>query len=330
MTVAPLTATVLADADESDAGIASADQQRRRPCRRADRRLADRRRRREHARRRHVRRQQRVRAAFHEVIVICAGLLAAAGVDRGASGSPIRGGRSRRSTVPAASSSGLRSPPPKAEARPRPFRRSDPRPSYRDASSTVTTAPTGVSSSSDSCRNASCARTCVTPRRTRVGVLVECVAADQARGPRPLQRKGERGGSNDRRRDRPRRSPPAPGPSRTTAQACRTPSGRTRARPRAGRGCARTSSQSRMNSPSAASQRAAAGVERRARRSPPARVRVGVEGRASGSAASPGHQPTATSSASIDVAHDEVVRRAARPARPRRGSPRGRTSPTRR
>ena len=61
MTVAPLTAAVLADADETRRRDRVRDQQRDRPCRRAGRRLGRRRRRREHARRRHLRRERRVR-----------------------------------------------------------------------------------------------------------------------------------------------------------------------------------------------------------------------------------------------------------------------------
>ena len=55
MTVAPLTATVLADADETRRRHRVRDQQRDRPRRRPDRHLRDRRRRRRLAHRRHVR-----------------------------------------------------------------------------------------------------------------------------------------------------------------------------------------------------------------------------------------------------------------------------------
>ena len=55
-------------------------QQRRRPGRRAGRRLARRCRRREHARRRHVRRHDESVRAFHQVVLVCAALVAAGGI----------------------------------------------------------------------------------------------------------------------------------------------------------------------------------------------------------------------------------------------------------
>ena len=80
MTVAPLTATVLADADETRRRHRVGRQQRRRPRRGTGRRPDRRGRRREHARRRHVRADDDSVDAFHRVVVICAVLVAAGGV----------------------------------------------------------------------------------------------------------------------------------------------------------------------------------------------------------------------------------------------------------
>ena len=83
LTVAPLTATVLADADENEAGIASA-------VNNAVARVAGllgvsarRRHRRGNARRRHVRPEQESVDAFHQVVLICTGLVAAGGIAGG-------------------------------------------------------------------------------------------------------------------------------------------------------------------------------------------------------------------------------------------------------
>ena len=80
MTVAPLTATVLADADETRRRHRLRDQQRGRARRRARRHLGDRRRRREPADRRHVRRRTTPRSTRStRRCVICAALVAAGG-----------------------------------------------------------------------------------------------------------------------------------------------------------------------------------------------------------------------------------------------------------
>ena len=121
----------------------------------------------------------------------------------------------------------------------------------------------------------------------------------------------------------------APGPIRTPSRRGGRPSGRTRARPRVdrvrrgrrpSRGCTR---------PSAASQRAAGGESGRVREALRRRVRVGEERRlAVARVAGP---PADRDLLGIHrVARDEVVRRRVGRHARRTGSPRGRTSPTRR
>ena len=111
MTVAPLTAAVLADADETDAGIASAINNADRPRRRTGRRLGRRRRRREHARRRHLRRERRVRACLPPGRRDLRGARRRPGASQASSASRTRDEPSRPRDAREASSTAFRSPP---------------------------------------------------------------------------------------------------------------------------------------------------------------------------------------------------------------------------
>ena len=110
MTVAPLTAAVLAGADETDAGHRVGGQQRRRPRREPDRRLSRRRRRREDARRGHIRRQRRSRSTPSTRSSSSAPCWSPPVGSRARSGSRTRDGRSRPRAARAASSSACPSP----------------------------------------------------------------------------------------------------------------------------------------------------------------------------------------------------------------------------
>ena len=109
--VAPLTATVLADADETDAGIASAINNAIARVAGLDRHLGDRRdRRRDQLDRRHVRAERSSRCTrFHVAIVICACARRRRRARRRCSGSRTRAARSAPRAARAGSSRARRS-----------------------------------------------------------------------------------------------------------------------------------------------------------------------------------------------------------------------------